>query len=125
MNTLKKVIRRTSSNKKFYSPTTDHSTISSIPPLLLFSHDLSPMERPLFEMYWQELDPFDIGKVSLYCILSFLTNCKISEQQQIVRLFDKTKEWNQAQVYAMLRLVSHIKHGRKLNADLIYLPGKK
>lgn len=32
-------------------------------------------------------------------------------------------EWDKGQVFALFRLVCHVKEGRKVNADLVYLPG--
>ncbi|ORZ05759.1 hypothetical protein BCR42DRAFT_295582, partial [Absidia repens] len=87
--------------------------------------DISDIERPIFAKYWDELDPFGTGIVDLPYIITFLGSCHLKDDhiQQVIVLFDSMPEWEQRHMYALLRLVSHIKHGRDVNADLIHLPG--
>lgn len=55
--------------------------------LSLSSQDISEVERPLFEKYWDELDPFDTGKVNLPYIVTFLGTCHLSDRHiQQVRI---------------------------------------
>ncbi|KAI8335774.1 hypothetical protein BC941DRAFT_471750 [Chlamydoabsidia padenii] len=75
---------------------------------------VSGYEKRLYEVQWTELDPFDLGHVDLDTLRGFL--------QQNISSSLIEQEWDQGEVYALFRLVGHIKQGRQVNADLIYLP---
>ncbi|KAF7725988.1 Epidermal growth factor receptor substrate 15 [Apophysomyces ossiformis] len=86
--------------------------------------NLSSKERPAYQSWWKDLDPFNLGKLDNEAVLKFLGGCGLPDTklEQILALFeDAFGGLNELQFYAMLRLIAHAQNGRKVSRDLVFL----
>ncbi|KAI9486494.1 MAG: hypothetical protein EXX96DRAFT_472393 [Benjaminiella poitrasii] len=86
--------------------------------------DLSESEKPAYEAWWKDLDPFDLQKINSQTILKFLDGCELQDDklERILTLFDPADDGlNKFQFFAMLRLIAHAQNGRKISPALVYL----
>ncbi|KAI9261333.1 hypothetical protein EDC94DRAFT_694490 [Helicostylum pulchrum] len=140
MNKLKNVFQRSSQKKttedrrpqqfvKRHSSAmvtpivTDYSTIPLPPPAINLS-ELSEMEKPAYQSWWKDLDPFDLQKINNENVLKFLKGCSLQDNklEQILALFETAGDGlDKLQFFAMLRLIAHAQNGRKISRALVYL----
>ncbi|CAO3647056.1 unnamed protein product [Mucor fragilis] len=93
------------------------------PPAIGFE-DLSEPEKPAYESWWKDLDPFDLKKINNQTVLKFLGGCSLQDNklEQILALFETAGDGlNKLQFFAMLRLIAHAQNGRKISRALVYL----
>lgn len=89
--------------------------------------DLSEIERDTYFSWWRDLDPFGIEKVDNKAIFNFISGSNLPDRilEEILVLFQDEKDGlNRQQFFAMLRLIAHAQHGRKVSSDLVCLGGK-
>ncbi|ORE07556.1 hypothetical protein BCV72DRAFT_205338 [Rhizopus microsporus var. microsporus] len=121
-------IKRHSSTRTYNSSNNDNAfetTQVNEPPAINLS-DLSEMERPAYQSWWKDLDPFNIGRINNQTILKFLKGCTLEDDklEQILALFETAGDGlDQLQFFAMLRLIAHAQNGRKISKALVYLGG--
>lgn len=60
--------------------TTDYSTIPLPPPAINLS-ELSEMEKPAYQSWWKDLDPFDLQKINNENVLKFLNGCSLQDNK--------------------------------------------
>lgn len=58
---------------------TDNTTLL-LPPAINLS-ELSEMEKPAYEAWWKDLDPFDLQKINNKTILKFLSGCSLQDNK--------------------------------------------
>lgn len=110
-------IRRLSSQKE----------IQPVGPPQVQLEDLSEIESNTYLGWWRDLDPFGIGKADNIAIFNFVSGSNLPDHilEEILALFQDEKDGlNRQQFFAMLRLIAHAQHGRKVNSDIVYLGGK-
>ncbi|CEP16007.1 hypothetical protein [Parasitella parasitica] len=93
------------------------------PPAIGFE-DLSEVEKPAYQSWWRDLDPFDLKKINNQTVLKFLNGCSLQDNklEQILVLFETAGDGlNKLQFFAMLRLIAHAQNGRKISRALVYL----
>ncbi|KAG2235234.1 hypothetical protein INT48_004701 [Thamnidium elegans] len=103
--------------------TTDYSTTPLPPPAINLS-ELSEMEKPAYQSWWKDLDPFDLKKINNKNVLKFLNGCNLQDNklEQILALFETAGDGlDKLQFFAMLRLIAHAQNGRKISRALVYL----
>ncbi|KAI7906882.1 uncharacterized protein BX663DRAFT_494079 [Cokeromyces recurvatus] len=110
-------------NSTSISTMTTTSQELSVPPSIQLS-DLSELEKPTYESWWKDLDPFDLQKIDNHTILKFLNGCELPDDklEKILTLFETAGDGlNKFQFFAMLRLIAHAQNGRKISQALVYL----
>lgn len=60
--------------------TNDFNTTPLPPPAINLS-ELSEMERPAYQSWWKDLDPFDLQKINNETILKFLNGCSLQDNK--------------------------------------------
>ncbi|EIE75888.1 hypothetical protein RO3G_00592 [Rhizopus delemar RA 99-880] len=143
MNKIKNVFQRsqkTVEERRPYQFIKRHSSVAARPSLIEITSeqpnaspaielfDLSEIERPSYQAWWKDLDPFGHGKISNQAVLKFLSGCTLEDNklEQILALFETAGDGlNQLQFFAMLRLIAHAQNGRKISKALVYLGGKE
>lgn len=50
------------------------------PPAIGFE-DLSELEKPAYESWWKDLDPFDLKKINNQTVLKFLGGCSLQDNK--------------------------------------------
>lgn len=75
-------IKRHSSTRTYNSSSNDtfETTQANEPPAINLS-DLSEMERPAYQSWWKDLDPFNIGRINNQTILKFLKGCTLEDDK--------------------------------------------
>ncbi|KAG1447858.1 hypothetical protein G6F46_011401 [Rhizopus delemar] len=139
MNKIKNVFQRsqkTVEERRPYQFIKRHSSVAARPSLIEITSeqpnaspaielfDLSEIERPSYQAWWKDLDPFGHGKISNQAVLKFLSGCTLEDNklEQILALFETAGDGlNQLQFFAMLRLIAHAQNGRKISKALVYL----
>jgi hypothetical protein len=71
-----------------------NSNESPLPPPAIDLSDLSEMEKPAYQSWWKDLDPFDLQKINNQTILKFLNGCSLPDNklEQVTRC-DNNKEF--------------------------------
>ncbi|KAI7876152.1 uncharacterized protein EV154DRAFT_68389 [Mucor mucedo] len=139
MNKLKNVFQRSSQKVKAaedrrpqqfvkrHSTTMVTPVISpseALPAPAINLSELSEMEKPAYQAWWKDLDPFDFKKINNNTILKFLNGCSLPDNklEQILALFETAGDGlDELQFFAMLRLIAHAQNGRKISRALVYL----
>lgn len=56
------------------------SAYDNHPPAIGFE-DLSELEKPAYESWWRDLDPFDLKKINNQTVLKFLSGCSLQDNK--------------------------------------------
>lgn len=54
---------------------------TSLPPPAINLSELSEMEKPAYQAWWKDLDPFDLQKINNKTILKFLNGCSLQDNK--------------------------------------------
>lgn len=96
MNKIKNVFQRsqkTVEERRPYQFIKRHSSVAARPSLIEITSeqpnaspaielfDLSEIERPSYQAWWKDLDPFGHGKISNQAVLKFLSGCTLEDNK--------------------------------------------